>query len=269
MRPSIIDIAVLYINENTLVDVDFLEGLASEILISKDYSFNNGLIGFGWLVGFLIDNNFIEGNADEILEDIDDLIYKLTIRDVLNENIEVYQLLFYITYYQQRIQYNSSAHFYRRFTHIECLKLLLTKVNNYLDQSSLTSNKEIEKLTDILLKYSYLMRTCIDETLVEQSFYGSIERLLSFYEQQGTKKVNIDSLLKLSIAIRQYRHSIWEKRLKKLLESITNSLLHRNVWVELLNCESWTVENFMQIREIDKANTEFIFHGLTNLKVFD
>jgi len=192
---------------------ELLDNWSSTVLSTNDYSFESGLLGLGWLIAFLIENDYIEGDADEILEDIDDTVYKLTIREVLEPTTNVTSLLYYSTYYQQRIQYKSNAPFYRRFAHFECMKLLLEKLNSFLLESSdFTSSSILSDQIQVVLKYSYLTKTCINEELVDEAFYTTVERLLDFFEHQQNPAKFEDELAKLYICIRQYENPHWIDR---------------------------------------------------------
>lgn len=60
---------------------DLLDNVFINMEASIPTNFENGLAGIGWGIEYLIQNNFSDGNSDEILEEVDDKIYKL-----LNEN---------------------------------------------------------------------------------------------------------------------------------------------------------------------------------------
>jgi hypothetical protein len=65
----------------------YAEGLLDEIcknLPSTNINFDFGLGGIGWAIEYLVQNKYITGNTDEILQDIDVLLLKqLTINDGL------------------------------------------------------------------------------------------------------------------------------------------------------------------------------------------
>lgn len=195
---------------------DTLDHWAAMVIASEDYGFEKGLLGLGWLIAYLIHEKYIEGDADEILEDIDDNLYKLTLKEVLDSETRVLPLLHYVTYYQQRLQYESKTSFYRRFAHFECMKLLLEKLNRFLLEPNNSSPEIITAHINVLLKYSYLMKTCISENLVEEAFYPAIERLLSFFESQKTLKNFEEDIAKLHICVKQYANPYWIARIDHL-----------------------------------------------------
>lgn len=53
---------------------DLLEEIFSTISQNNATDFENGLTGIGWAIQHLIENNFVEGDPDEVLEDVDNII---------------------------------------------------------------------------------------------------------------------------------------------------------------------------------------------------
>lgn len=60
---------------------DLLDKVFASLNTSASVDFENGLTGIGWGIEYLVQNGFAEGNSDEILEDIDNKVFR-----VLNEN---------------------------------------------------------------------------------------------------------------------------------------------------------------------------------------
>ena len=54
---------------------DLIDEILDEINVQTSINFKDGLCGIGWGIIYLIRNNFIEGNIDEILKDFDKLIF--------------------------------------------------------------------------------------------------------------------------------------------------------------------------------------------------
>jgi hypothetical protein len=207
----------------------------------------------------------VEGDADDILEDIDDSIYKLTIKEVLDHTVNIAQTLYYVTYYQQRLQYVSGAHFYRRFTHFECIKLLLEKLNTFLlqQQDSITKDN-IKDITDIVLKYSYLTKSCVNEKLVEEAFYPTVEKLIAFFASAENRQGTEESFIKLYVTVRQYDNPYWESKLEaKALVNTTET-----PWVELACQDNWLQGDILKIVEAQE-NKIFLYQMVTNIKTKD
>lgn len=85
------------------------ETLLNEIIDNcnncKDLSYYNGLCGIGSVIEYLIQNNFVEGEADEILEDIDNAVISvINNRPQMGINIKE-GLLGLVCYLYERLHY--------------------------------------------------------------------------------------------------------------------------------------------------------------------
>ncbi|QNL49830.1 hypothetical protein H8S90_24540 [Olivibacter sp. SDN3] len=252
------------------IDDNFLHNWISNVVDGGNTSFQDGILGVGWLLGYLIEHNYIEADADEILGDIDDAIYKLCIREIVASQIDVNELLCFVGYYQQRISYNSDEHIYRRFIHMECMKLLLEKLNQYLRKSVKMQKKNLVLSTNILMKYSRLVRSsCVSEGLVEEPFYNTIENLIKFYEQEKDKKVYSTSIAKLYFSVKQYHHPHWEIRLFHILEELRINQLPLETIQWLYLAEAVSLECKEDINNYEKPlrtpeNFSVYFEYITN-----
>ena len=54
---------------------DLIDEVLEEINAQTPLNFKDGLCGIGWGFDYLVKNNFLEGDIDEILEDLDNLIF--------------------------------------------------------------------------------------------------------------------------------------------------------------------------------------------------
>lgn len=241
-----------------------LDEWSERVLVRGDYSFEYGLLGLGWLIGFLIDNGHIEGDADEILEDIDDNVYKLTIKEVLDKNLNVEALLGYVTYYQQRLAYKSSDHFYRRFTHFECIKLILEKLNKFLLEIPAISKDIVQQKISVLLKYSYLLKTCVSESLVEEAFYHAIEELIETLEQSKNSDSYQKEIAMLHICVQQYEHPCWESQVRELAD-FSDSVEEWGLLARHYNTEKTELQE-LQEKYPEKVDGKLLFQWLTNVK---
>ena len=62
---------------------ELLDSLIDSFHVGMPIGFENGITGIGWVIEHLIQNGFVEADADEVFEDIDqEVIYKL----ILDEN---------------------------------------------------------------------------------------------------------------------------------------------------------------------------------------
>ena len=57
-----------------------LDEIYEDITIDLCSDFENGLSGIGWGIEYLIQNGFVKGNTNEVLADIDSLVFERDIR---------------------------------------------------------------------------------------------------------------------------------------------------------------------------------------------
>lgn len=135
--------------------------VAQNIYNSNDYSFENGIVGFGWLIAFLSQEKYIKINSDDILEDFDDQIYKLTLNETSKENINITTLLGLTNYHIIRHRNkNLNEQYYRKFIHEICLNLIFEKLILYIKDSiskEKVKKKQILSCCQILMRLSYSM----------------------------------------------------------------------------------------------------------------
>ena len=214
------------LSDNPSASHALLDYWAEEVAGVNTYGFGNGVVGLGWLIAFLSQNDYLvlDGDTDELLSDVDDNVYKVTLKTVLEDRPDIGYLLKLATFYQQRLATKKSkAHFYRRFTHFECLKLLLGRLDSFL-LSNTVGDSDAYLRVDVLLKYSFLLKTCISESLVERAFYKTMEQLIVYFEDFKTLN-NLDdkmrlNMSKLLLCAAQYNNPYWVEKLLRIYASI-------------------------------------------------
>lgn len=65
-----------------------IDDIYSEIHLNITRDFKDGLSGIAWGIEYLIQNGFVEGNADEILEDLDKQILERDVRRISDNSLE-------------------------------------------------------------------------------------------------------------------------------------------------------------------------------------
>lgn len=55
---------------------ELLDKIFEEVSVSTPIGFPNGLTGIGWGIDYLVKDNFVEADSDEVLADIDKIIFK-------------------------------------------------------------------------------------------------------------------------------------------------------------------------------------------------
>lgn len=210
-----------YIDETSRKETLILLDSFIELAIEKnDYSFSSGLLGAGWLMSYLHQEEFIKEDIDELLYDFDDNFYKIAIKVIVDENTLLDDLFDIITYHQQRIQNKLSKHnFHRRFALYETMKLLTEKLRIKL----LYGNLSYYEVSRILLKMSYLNYTCLNEKDIEGPFYKNMENLISYYQQIKLHHIvdnDVEILCYLLLTSKQYVNPYWVTCIEELLRPI-------------------------------------------------
>lgn len=79
-----------YINNKLYEDFAgcLIDEIYAEININSLKDFKNGLCGIAWGMEYLIQNNFVEADADEVLEDIDKQILERDVRRISDISLE-------------------------------------------------------------------------------------------------------------------------------------------------------------------------------------
>jgi lantibiotic modifying enzyme len=67
---------------------ELIDEIYSEIHRDLSYNFKDGLCGIAWGIDYLIKNNFVEADADEILEDLDKQITERDVRRITDYSLE-------------------------------------------------------------------------------------------------------------------------------------------------------------------------------------
>jgi hypothetical protein len=199
-----------------------LDFIAENIFSCEDYSFENGITGFGWLIAFLHQEKYLHINSDEILEDVDDQIYKMTLADLGQDEPSIDQILGLVNYFLIRYRNNNiGENYYRKFAHLECLNLLFNYLISYIENcigGIHITFYEFNICCKILLKlgYSteYLSFKNVNDRLIEFHIH-----FILFYEAKiitsndFEKEIYIEGLLYLLLSAEQKKYEILEQRL--------------------------------------------------------
>jgi len=112
---------------NILAD-DILDDIFESLKNINVYDIEYGLSGIGWCVEYLILNNFVEGESDEVLEDIDIRLFDvLKNKKLENNNIDI-PLLNHGLYILSRIKNKSTTE-----NQLEIIKNILNQIDISLD----------------------------------------------------------------------------------------------------------------------------------------
>lgn len=219
---SYCNILKLFLSEkeaNQLYAQQLLNEVTDELSNSINQNFNN-IISYGWTLSFLNVNKYININTDLYLEDFDDHVYKVTMQELSIEDFNIDILLDLINYLIIRLKdKNPNEEFYRNFIHSECIKLIINKLDCYLDLC--ISNKKLTKeqiynCSRILLKYSY----CLDFIDIRKTSDSLINHIIFFitYFNNNLNKIHLyhNEISFIVLATINRNHKILFKSLYKI-----------------------------------------------------
>lgn len=129
-----------------------LNSIFKQINIKTLISLEDGLIGVGLGLNYLIDNGFQRGNVNHILPELDDKVYKTAWFDLLNgvsgstETLKsIFEVALYFTIRLQNNKLNGSSRF--------LYEAIVIKAINYIETNAYYSDRYVEPLFYSLNEY--------------------------------------------------------------------------------------------------------------------
>jgi hypothetical protein len=108
-----------------------VNNLGGHIANVQKLDFENGLAGIGWGVEWIVQNKYIEANTEEILEDLDDELYKIAVYARLNSlNIENGTLGKAMYFHKRLSAQNPNVNRFRKICNQECLIFLIDDIKD-------------------------------------------------------------------------------------------------------------------------------------------
>ena len=144
-----------------------LDELSDNIGRVEELDFENGLAGIGWGIEWLVQNNFVDANTDEVLEDLDDELYKSVVyakaASLSLQNGTLGKAMFF---YKRLMAQNHGTERYRSLCNQECLVLLTDEINEtllnagtgLLSVAALQQNLTLIQLTEIAQSLIFLIK---------------------------------------------------------------------------------------------------------------
>ena len=96
---------------------ELLDEIYTEIHANSPVNFKDGLCGIGWGIEYLIRNQFIEGNPDKVLADLDKQIVERDVRRISDDSLET-GLAGIACYVISRMENRGKEHEYIRLDYI-------------------------------------------------------------------------------------------------------------------------------------------------------
>lgn len=233
---------------NHLTDIALmrLNDISDQIAQIESLSFSDGLAGIGWAIEWAAQNNFLEANTDEILEDIDDTLYKSVVY-IPSENISLAtgvlgKLLFFFARYKSR---NLGSHRLKNIAHEECLVLLtddlhekLCGEDGHIYKGSVT-NDDLINFGHAVYILSDFLWSKINEPTVEGTLYDLVKFIDTYLDGVVAREHYSNILLFLSccyyLAGEYHHQSIWRNRGLHFTKAIAGAIPNANISTECDN----------------------------------
>lgn len=219
--------------------LEMLNSVSDSIANEEQLDFANGIAGIGWAVEWIAQNGFLEINTNEILEEIDDALYKSVVfgsdKNISLANGTLGKLLFFLSRYKSR---NPNTHRLKNIFHEECLVLLsddlhekLLSDTGILKKEKLSEN-DLLNIGHLIYFFSDFLWTRVNEPTVEEALY-EIVKFADKYIEESIDVHNINhSLLFLSccyyLSGRNHIHDYWQERAIKFIRLLSNSEIVEN-----------------------------------------
>lgn len=187
---------------------ELLNELSAQIADVQELNYANGLAGIGWMVEWVKQNGFLDINTDEVLEDVDDTLYKAVLygRDKtisLNDG-SLGKAAYFLKRYESR---NKDTHRYKIISIQECLVLLtdeigerLTGENSLLNkskESNIPSEEYLIEVGQAMIFLSKIFFHKINVEVVEKTLYALIKYADALFDE--CKKENYKSSAALEL----------------------------------------------------------------------
>lgn len=216
-----------------------LEELIENFNEVNSFSFENGLLGLGWLIEFCAQNKFISINSDEILEDLDCLIYKVAVERITASSFDSGHFMDLLTYFGIRsINKNQKSDFFVKMPLIKCLNVLFTR----LAQETMIKGIQqiaVAKLAEMVLKTTFLIKNGVNDRSVLDILYNVVDEILSFFEKlivNDDSEIDLTTyqktLLLLTLAIEHNGNLFWKRRVGLLHDWFKDNVSDADVFIE-------------------------------------
>jgi len=213
---------VVFANLNTLFPVDF----------------ENGLAGIGWGIEYLVQNNFVEGNTDKILEEVDNKIFRTLIEESHN-SIELGNGLTGILFYLiNRLKMQKAPLMMANRINRELLILTINKIDELVITQIAAIVKEMQ--FDLFWRFPLLLFGCTEAfrlNIYNYKINNMIRQWLPYFEA-FIPSLQINRLY-LSVVLMHIHSLMPEKRLEKqsriLLYATDFELLRNEVDHNMIN----------------------------------
>lgn len=194
---------------------ELIDEVYEEISDKIDISLENGLTGIGWGIEYLVQNNFIEANTDEVLEIIDKKLLNEISDNLHNWNSWLSEILRFGAYCIKRIQNTSLS---RNLFILSALQKILSRIVIEINLQTVSvveligepqvSGKEIFDITWNYPVLIWLLSEILEQNFQNEEVYEIIERVVPpFSDLSDSPKLHSNRIL-LTLAMNKLNTSL-------------------------------------------------------------
>ena len=149
--------------------------ILEQVANMKEYDIESGLAGIGLGIDYLVENEYVKGNINDILEDVDDILFKqicnLKKKDDDDISLQL-QLLYYFIVRLKKQNKNSENEYFFREVLIEIINSISEKIYSFfLEEQISFTLKNISNISLLVLShFGELYKDKIKQILKEISF---------------------------------------------------------------------------------------------------
>lgn len=201
-----------------------LDNIINEVSSNIPTNFGRGLAGIGWGVEYLIQNKYVDGNSDEILEDIDNQIL-LTLSTINNFGLDISDgLSGYILYLVQRLKNKRTG---KRSLSFDLNKELLIYTLNRIHKKEIKENFSFSDVIqfDFFQGHTYLLRLLrhvydlhLFNDKVEHMASDLLSQLEAFRPRHHTNRLHL--AIEIGLLSNSISTSKWNNMIDNLLHSV-------------------------------------------------
>lgn len=139
-------------------EIDYNHAISQLILNSDridNFGIHNGLVGLGWVLEYCYYNKLICGDTNEILQEIDNILYQRVMLIHRSDRLYVDDAFYLLLYYHRRTQNGRYySHIHRNYSILPCLRILMYRIDHYLFSTNTDKLVGDIHISLILLKYA-------------------------------------------------------------------------------------------------------------------
>lgn len=210
-----------------------LDEIGTNIGYINEINYKSGLTGIGWAIEWMVENNLFEADTNEVLEEVDNLLYKAVLYAADEDLSLANGTLGKVAYFLKRYQRETDP--MRLVCHEECLVILTDEIRSKAAKETYRPSS-LKDLSLILILLDKILPHRINMVAVEEVLYNTAAAADQILSQACANTSLLDippshyqDLLHLAYAyfvtgIRQDMNH-WKHRGEQFL----NSLLNNNI----------------------------------------